>query len=307
MANYVRKEYQQSDKVNAAQQAYENQQAQKPADYVSRYQQQLNDLLGQYQNRKPFSYDLNTDALYQQYKGQYVNQGRQAMMDTMGQASALTGGYGNSYAQTAGQQTYRGYLQGLNDKVPQLYQMALDRYNQQGNDLLTQYGLLKDQEQQDYSRYQDSLSAYQQELARLQGAYESERSFDYGQYGDAQTANWNRYRAQVDDDQWMQAFLYQQERDRIADEQWRQQFAENQRKNSVSQTAKSAGRTGKTEKTVAVQTVESSYVPANSRELAQDLAVYRRQAAAAGVTDAEIQKNVNLMAGKYYQAHGKYA
>lgn len=50
------------------------------------------------------------------------------MQDTMGQAAALTGGYGNSYAQGVGQQAYQGYLQQLNDNVPQLQAQALQTY-----------------------------------------------------------------------------------------------------------------------------------------------------------------------------------
>lgn len=85
----------------------------------------------------------------------YVQQGQQAMMDTMGQAAALTEGYGNSYAQTAGQQTYQGYLQGANDMMPQFYQMALDRYQMEGDQLMNQYGLLTDQEDRAYNQYMD--------------------------------------------------------------------------------------------------------------------------------------------------------
>lgn len=57
-------------------------------------------------NRKDFSYDMNNDQMYQQYRDAYMRQGQQAMRDTMGAASALTGGYGSTYAQTAGSQAY---------------------------------------------------------------------------------------------------------------------------------------------------------------------------------------------------------
>ena len=60
-------------------------------------------------NRKEFSYDLNGDMLYQQMKDQYQVLGKTAMQDTMGEAAALTGGYGNTYAQSVGQQTYDEY------------------------------------------------------------------------------------------------------------------------------------------------------------------------------------------------------
>ena len=74
---------------------------QKPSESV-----QLRAVRDKVLNRSPFTYDMNEDMLYQQYKDSYTRQGKLAMQDTMGQAAALTGGYGNSYATTAGQQTY---------------------------------------------------------------------------------------------------------------------------------------------------------------------------------------------------------
>ena len=179
------KKYVMSDAVKQAQAALQQQQAQKPGAYQSQWQQTLNDTINKIQNREKFTYDLNGDALYQQYKDRYIQQGQQAMMDTMGQAAALTGGYGNSYAQSVGQQTYQGYLQGLNDKIPELYQLALDHYNQQGNDLMNQYSLLADRENTDYGRYRDQVGDYKDQLNVLLNQYNNERSFDYGQYRDS--------------------------------------------------------------------------------------------------------------------------
>lgn len=136
--------------------------------YQSQYKDQIQGLYDQIANRKDFSYDVNSDAMYQQLKDQYVQGGRMAMMDTMGQAQAMTGGYGNSYAQGVGQQAYQGYLQGLNDQVPNLYQMALNRYIQQGDQLTDQYSMLTAQEAQDYARWQDQQSlALQQAQAMI--------------------------------------------------------------------------------------------------------------------------------------------
>lgn len=187
MANYVpyqKREYQQSDSVTQAQKTLQEHQQNKPGEYQSQWTEKLNGLLDKITNRKSFQYDANADALYQQYKNQYAQQGKQAMMDTIGQASALTGGYGNSYAQTAGQQTYQGYLQNINEMLPQYYEMALNRYNAEGDALLNQYGLISDQENSDYSRYTDLLNQYYSDLDRYQNAYDNERSFDYGQYRD---------------------------------------------------------------------------------------------------------------------------
>jgi peptidoglycan hydrolase-like protein with peptidoglycan-binding domain len=128
--------------------------------YGATYDAQLEDLYNQIVNREKFSYNLNADALYQQYKDQYTNLGNLAMQNTMGQAAALTGGYGNSYASTAGNQAYQAYLQQLNEVVPELYGMARDQYNQEGQDLLNQYSMLGDMRDTEYGRYQDELNQY---------------------------------------------------------------------------------------------------------------------------------------------------
>ena len=179
-----KRDYQQSDAVTKAQEMLQNQLNNKPGQYTSQWQSQLNDVMGKILNREKFNYDLNGDALYQQYKDQYTNQGKMAMMDTMGQAAAMTGGYGNSYAQNVGQQAYQGYLQQLNNKIPELYNLALSKYQMEGDDLARQYSMLGTQENQDYSRYRDAVSDYNTELSRLQNAYDTERSFDYGQFAD---------------------------------------------------------------------------------------------------------------------------
>ena len=127
------------------------------------------DILERILNREEFSYDLDGDALYQRYKDQYLRQGKLAMQDTMGQAAALTGGYGNSYAQTVGQQAYHGYLGQLNAVVPELYSLAHSRYTREGNDLWNLYNAYADREAQDYRQSQDSQSsAYNLAMTMLQ-------------------------------------------------------------------------------------------------------------------------------------------
>ena len=105
-----------------------------------------------------------------------MQQGRLAMLDTVGQAAALTGGYGSSYAQTAGQQQYGQYLQQLQQALPEFYGMALDRYTAEGEALEAQYALLQKQQAASYSRYQDALSQYWKEVdsysRQLQDAYD---------------------------------------------------------------------------------------------------------------------------------------
>jgi hypothetical protein len=133
----------------------------KKTGYQSPWEDQLKETANKILNREKFSYDLNGDALYKQYKDRYTQQGRQAMMDTMGQAAALTGGYGNSYAQSVGQQTYQGYMQGLTDKIPTLYQIALDKYTNEGNQMRDNMNLMMQQDEIGYGRYRDQVGDQQ--------------------------------------------------------------------------------------------------------------------------------------------------
>lgn len=168
----------------------------KPGAYSSAWQQQLDAAMDKILNREPFQYDLNGDALYQRYKDQAVQSGRMAMLDTLGRSAALTGGYASSYAQTAGQQSYQQYLQGLWDKVPELYAAAREGYDRQVQQDLDRYNTLQSRENQDYSRYQDSLSNWQKEAERLWDRYDQERSFDY-----------DAFRNLIADQQWQEEFL----------------------------------------------------------------------------------------------------
>ena len=186
-------DYQESDLVTQAKDALNAQLAQKPGEYNSKWQDQLDDTINKILNREKFSYDLNGDALYQQYKDKYIQQGKMAMADAIGQASAMTGGYGNSYAQSVGQQQYNAQLQNLNDIVPELYQMAYDKYNQEGQDLYNQYAMLGAQEEQDYGRHRDSVTDWQSERDYLTGRYDNERNLDYSKYVDDRNFDYSKY------------------------------------------------------------------------------------------------------------------
>ena len=139
-------------------------QTEKPT-YADSYSGQLGDLYNKITNRSPFSYDASKDPLYQAYKDQYIQGGKLAMKDTMGQAAALTGGYSNTYGQQVGQQAYDAYLQNLGEVIPQLYNMAYQQYQDQGDALTKQYAMLGDLRDQEYNRYRDTLGDWESERA----------------------------------------------------------------------------------------------------------------------------------------------
>ena len=321
---FEEKPYVQSDAVTKAQQALQAQQGARPGEYQSQWQGKLNSALSQIQNRPDFSYDVNSDALYQQVAQNYLRQGRQAMMDTAGQAAALTGGYGNSYGQTAGQQIYNQYLQGLTELVPQYRQLALEQYRLEGEDLLNQYQLLLDQENRDYDRYRHALEDYYGELDRLQAAYDQERSYDYtrfaddrdfayGQYMDQLNHQYRTDRDAVEDEQWLRQLNYQQERDRIEDEQWQREYEEmirqynqNYELSLMAKTASSGGRSSggsskkaaEEEEKTPIQTF-TEYMNEQSRNglTTQQAAQLITHAANTGLIDKADQLNYMLIYG----------
>lgn len=184
LAALQKRKFQNSDEYKAAWNAYENYQTNKPGEYVSSYADKIKDTMSQIENRKPFSYDVNGDALYKQYKDQYVNLGRLGMMDTTANAATLTGGYGNSYAATAGNQAYQNYLNQLNAVVPELAQQAYGKYQDEGNRLNANLSLYQGLEDQDYGRYRDSVAAYNAELDRLYGIAQDYYDKDYAAFMD---------------------------------------------------------------------------------------------------------------------------
>lgn len=219
--------YEESDAVKAAKDRLDQTLSAQPGQYQSKYQTQIDAAMSSIQNRKPFTYDVGTDPMYRSMRSQYLRNGRTAMMDTMGQAAALTGGYGNSYAQSVGQQQYQNYMAQLTDKVPELYSLALDSYKQQGDDMRQNLALLRDAEDSDYGKYRDAVADWQANRSYYSDAYNSERSFDYGKYTDDRD------------------FAYQQERDAIADQQWQKQFDESVRQWNLQYAAsQAASRSG---------------------------------------------------------------
>ena len=176
-------EYQEGARVKQAYQNLQNWQNNKPV-YSGTWEGQLADQYNAIVNREKFSYNMNADQMYQNYKEQYSQMGQQAMQDTMAQATAMTGGYGNSYAQTAGQQAYQSYLSELNNMVPTLYNQAYQRYQDEGAAMKDQYGMLSDLRDKEYGAYRDEVGDWQVEGTRLNNAYYSERDFDYGKWSD---------------------------------------------------------------------------------------------------------------------------
>lgn len=184
------------------------------------------------QNYGQFSYNVNEDALYQQAVERYKQMGNLAMQDTMGQAAAMTGGYGNSYAQSAGQQAYQSYLQEASDMLPEYYQMALDRYNMGKEDLYNQYGMLMSEYEREYGLHSDEYNKLLDQLGIAKDDYYSGADMHYTEQsnknniaGQEFTDAMNIWNAETEQD-WKQAAWDEDARRRAEDLAWEQKVYE---------------------------------------------------------------------------------
>ena len=220
---------------------------QRPGEYESQYRGQIDDILDNILNNKKFSYDMNADPLYQQYKDQYMRQGNLAMRDTMGNAAALTGGYGSTYASTAGSQAYDQHLAGLNDKVPQLYQLAYNMYRDDQAERYNQLGALQGLDNTDYGRYRDTV-----------GDWESDRSYYYNKANQMYNQDYAAYQDALSAWQADRQYGYGKDRDAVSDSQWQQEF-DYQKSYNAQQLALQTAKAQAAEKAKTEKTNKSSY------------------------------------------------
>lgn len=209
--------YQRSDRVNEYYNKTQNLERNKPDEFESKYEDQISSILDNIMNRPTFSYtseDMVNDDLYKMYRDQYMRQGNLAMRDTMGNAAALTGGYGNTYASAAGQQAYDNYVSQLNNKALDFYDRAYQRYTDEGQNLYNQMGVVTGLDNTDYQRYRDSVNDYYNDLNYYNGRYNQEYGYDYGEYQDRVAA-----------DQWAQEFAFQKQQAAQEQANWEAEMA----------------------------------------------------------------------------------
>ena len=123
------------------------------------YSDKVDAMIEQIMNRDKFEYDVDQDMLFQQALSSAMGSGKSAMQDTIGQASALTGGYASTYATSAGNQAYNAYIQDAYNNLPEYYQMAMQAYQMEGEDMYNQLGMLSDADANEYERLYNSWNA----------------------------------------------------------------------------------------------------------------------------------------------------
>lgn len=183
--------YQESQTLGDLRKQLEDFETKKPGDYQSAYKTQIDEILGQILGKGDFSWDPNKDQLYQSMADQYRVKGNKAMRDTMGSAAAMTGGYGSSYATTAGQQAYDDYMQQWADRATDYYNMALQQYNSEMNNLNNKMSALRTADDTDYGRYRDTVNDWYTDRNYLTDKVNTQYDNEYGQYRDTVSDYYN--------------------------------------------------------------------------------------------------------------------
>ena len=162
-----------ASKKEQAYQALQNYQAQAPGPYQSPYKAQIDSRMQNLGNRN-FAYNYREDPTYQQYKRQYETTARRASENAQANAAAVSGGFGSSWATTAGEDAYANAMSGLDDVANGLYTQALNSYTDESNNMYTQLQNLMQAESQAQQQYNQSLSNYYNNLNYYQTQYQNE-------------------------------------------------------------------------------------------------------------------------------------
>lgn len=153
----------------------------RPDEYSNPYKKEIDFLLNQILNRDDFSYDAANDPLYQQYRDMYNRESDRAVQNTIAEAAAGAGGM-NTYAITAAQQAANYYNSQLNDRIPELYQLAYSMYLDDKESKVQDLGILQNMDATQYGRYRDTMNDFK-----------DDRNFALGVYNDAvQQGNWEK-------------------------------------------------------------------------------------------------------------------
>lgn len=151
----------------SAKEAYDNAKANRPGEYKSKFENQINSLVDQIINRQKFNYNYRTDDKYAAYRKSSEEAARKAANNSMAMSARMSGGYGNSYAQNAAAQAYAEQMAGVTDKIPEFEQLAYERDRAERSDLNNNLSILDSLDSKEYARYRNDVNDYYTNLGLL--------------------------------------------------------------------------------------------------------------------------------------------
>lgn len=187
--------------------------------YSRKWADRLDSLVDMYVNRADFEYSPEDDIIWQQTKSAALREGRRAMEDTVARNTALSGGYANSYAATAGAQAYERTVSDITASAGDYYTKAYEKYLDEEKRLLDEISLIGELDDAEYTRYMKMLDD-------AESRYDSEYDRDYAAWRDSvadrryadETAferGYKAWRDSVADERYADETAYGREQDRL--------------------------------------------------------------------------------------------
>lgn len=176
----------------------------KKPEYSNKYSDEIDDLYNRIKNRKEFSYNPESDPMYQLYKKVYADFGKTAYERALSENAARTGGIASTNAVTAANQAEAYYKTQLAEKAMDLYKSAYSKYISEGDEMRNDLTLLTNAEDRAYKRYRDDMSDY-----------EFDTEMDYKTMRDIENDIKEDVRYEAER-------AYEKKRDAIRDYQWQQ-------------------------------------------------------------------------------------
>ncbi|MBR6604119.1 MAG: hypothetical protein IKK94_08900 [Clostridia bacterium] len=150
--------------------------------YVSPYADRIGALTDAIANRKPFSFDAESDPSAQAARKSYLRDSKRATEDAIASASAMTGGIPSSYAVMAGTQAGDYHASQFADRVQALENASYNRYINENSLKQTELNSLLERDANEKN------AAYTEHMNRVNagenvGGYSNNNSISYSNYG----------------------------------------------------------------------------------------------------------------------------
>lgn len=153
------------DTNNSLLQPSEDEIQEDPSDDLEEYEKMhkmRDEYLDEYLNREGFSYDINADELYKTFRQQALAKAEASRRDATARAAGLTGGYGSTYAGAVGNAAFDSAMESVDEIIPELYDAAYSKYQQEGEDILSKASLAGQMGDNLYSEKQAKIKAENQ-------------------------------------------------------------------------------------------------------------------------------------------------
>lgn len=145
--------------------------------YQSKYSGQIESLYNNYANNK-FDWSADGSSEYQAQKDYYQREGQRSQENVQGAYASNTGGYSNSFAQSAGQRAYGQAMDELAQKIPALRNSALQDWSRQQEQTMDQISMLRGFDNDDYQRFRDTVSDYYDFMTYYENKYSTSKGLD---------------------------------------------------------------------------------------------------------------------------------